>query len=304
MNKERLASRQVKSIWGHVRMPVLCSYCPVCGGCQRNFTEQGMDKSGILPQALERALDLATRVDFVEAAYIASIWGLPLSSSGLGRLGQAYGKQAWQEGGQAYEDLAVNALASLKGSNTESRRFVMETDGSYVLERNKSEDGKLEGREVKSLIIYPLDAPNKRVSVSCPIGIADFRPLAQGLLRQAGVCQEDVCLGLGDGAVWVRDLLADLGAEHVLLDVFHAVGYLEKVLKALNLTDEERLEEPKRWLRGEVDGALWLQETSASYNLTKTTRQIWSKEAKDAWAYLQQQADLKALAYPHFKAQG
>jgi hypothetical protein len=71
---------------------------------------------------------------------------------------------------------------------------VIETDGCYVLERAKTEAGGLEGREVKSLIIYPLNQPSKRVSSSSSLAIDEFRLLAQGLLRQAGIHQGDSCL--------------------------------------------------------------------------------------------------------------
>jgi hypothetical protein len=181
---------------------------------------------------------------------------------------------------------------------------VIETDGCYVLERAKTEAGGLEGREVKSLIIYPLNQPSKRVSFSSSLAIDEFRLLAQGLLRQAGIHQGDSCLGLGDGASWVRDLLTELGCVNSLLDVFHAVAYLDKVLLVLGQSAQERLEMRKAWLRGELDGALWLPTTQAHYNLTDDLLQTWTGEALEAWTYLQKHARQGALAYPHCKAKG
>ena len=128
--------------------------------------------------------------------------------------------------------------------------------------------------------------------------------MAQGLLRQAGVSKEDSCLGLGDGAAWVQDLLTDLGTHHILLDVFHATSYLDKILQALHFSDSQRLEERQRWFKGTVDGAQWLQAMAATYNLTDTVIQSWNKDAREAWAYLQRNAKLGALDYPRFKAQG
>jgi hypothetical protein len=172
-----------------------------------------------------------------------------------------------------------------------------------VLERAKGTQG-LEGREVKSLIIYPLNAPGQRVCLSSSKPISEFRGLAQGLLRQAGVKQGDICLGLGDGAAWVRDLLDELGAEHVLLDVFHAVSYLDKVLTALGLSDEQRSHERRCWLRGEVDGCCYLQDLQAQFNLTDAVKGQWETEVLEAWRYLTKHAALGALAYQSFKAQG
>lgn len=170
MNKERLSSKGVKSVWGLVAMPVLCSYCPVCRRYSRSFTEKGMDDSGLLPGALAKGLDLATRMDFADAAEVASQWGLPLSSSGVQRLTQSYGELAWEAGKERLVRLEQQPLESSKG-HAKGRHIVIEIDGTYVLEREKGKDGKLEGREVKSIVIYPLNAPKERVSVSAPVTI-------------------------------------------------------------------------------------------------------------------------------------
>ena len=126
---------------------------------------------------------------------------------------------------------------------------------------------------------------------------------AQGLVRQAGINQGDICLGVGDGAPWVRELLKELGCQYCLLDVFHAVGYLDTLLQALAYSETERREERGRWLRGEVEGKAWLQHIQAHYNLTDSLVQSWSQEAQTAWNYLHTHARSGALAYPEFKAQ-
>lgn len=260
-----------------------------------------MDNSGVLPIALKRAMKQVTKTDFADATDTLNEWGLSLSKSQLERLSQSYAKTAWQQAKAQCKRLIKQPLEKVKA---EPRRFIIETDGCNVLERNKSGQGGLEGREVKSLIIYPLNQPSKRVYLSSPITITEFRPLARALLRQAGVQQNDICLGLGDGATWVRDLLSDLGCQHSLLDVFHAVDYLDTVLKTLGYDDQDRLNERQCWLRGEVDGALWLQSTQAHYNLTDALRQTWAEDTQTAWNYLQTHAQQGALAYPRFKDQG
>lgn len=301
MIKAGLSYKQVYSVWGKLKLPKQAYHCKACFHYERDFVEQGMDESGVLPEALRRAVKLVSKVDFAEATELLNDWGVAISKSSLERLSQAYSHTAWKQAQVCCKELALEALSA---SQQTARRFVIEADGCFVLERNKSSAGGLEGREVKSLVIYPLNQPSKRVSLSSSLAIDEFRGLAQGLLRQAGVRQGDSCLGLGDGASWVRDLLTELGCHYSLLDVFHAVSYLDKVLIALAYSEQERLEQRKAWLRGEVDGALWLQTIQADYNLTEHVIQGWADEALEAWAYLQKHAQQAALAYPHFKAQG
>ena len=304
MAKAGLRYKRVNSVWGQLKLPKQGYRCTGCFYDERHFVERGMDESGVLPEALRRAIKLVTKVDFAEGSELLNDWGLALSKSSLERLSQCYGEEAWSQAQRSCQVLAKQALPKAKRRETQSRRFVIEADGCFVLERDKAATGGLEGREVKSLIIYPLTQPGKRVSLSSSVAIAEFRVLAQGLLRQAGICQGDICLGVGDGAPWVRELLEDLGVQHRLLDVFHAVSYLDTVLQTLRYSDAQRLEERKSWLKGEVDGAHWLQNTQALYNLSDALRQTWSAEAQTAWNYLQAHAQQGALAYPHFKDQG
>ena len=303
MIKAGLRYVSVESIWGQVKMPKQSYHCKACFHHERDFVEKGMDNSGVLPEALKRSIKLLTKVDFAETAELLNEWGLGLSKSRLERLSQRYGKSAWKQGKERCHELSSQALASSKGQ-TNVRRLVIETDGCFVLERNKSETAGLEGREVKSLIIYPLEQPSKRLSLSSSVGITEFRQLSQGLVRQAGLRQADICLGLGDGAPWVRDLLEELGVEHRLLDVFHAVSYLDTLLEELGLRELERTEERQRWLRGEVDGAVVLQNIQAEFNLTGENLLKLSLEAQTAWSYLQNHAEQGALNYLQFRTQG
>lgn len=302
MSKAGLKYQQVHSIWGKLRLPKQGYHCKACFHYERDFVEAGMDSSKVLPATLRRAIKLVSKVDFAEATELLNDWGVELSKSSLERLSQAYGECAWQHATGHCQELAKQTLP--RSTSRPPRRYVIEADGCFVLERDKAVTGGLEGREVKSLIIYPLSQPSRRVSLSSSVTIAEFRVLAQGLLRQAGVAQHDICLGLGDGAPWVRDLLQALGASHSLLDVFHAVGYLDTLLEALGYTADQRLEQRQRWLRGEVDGTCYLHNLQAHYNLTEACLQTLAPEAQTAWHYLHKHAQQAALAYPQFKAQG
>ena len=303
MLKAGLRYKQVQSVWGKLKLPKQAYHCTNCFYYQRDFVECGIDGSGVLPEALKRAIKLVSKVDFAEACELLNDWGMPVSKSSLERLSQAYGNSAWEGAQKRCHELSQQPLAALEPQQT-ARRFVIEADGCFVLERDKAQTGSLEGREVKSLIIYPLNQPGKRVSLSSSVPIAEFRLLAQGLLRQAGIRQGDTCLGLGDGAPWVRELLKELGCQQSLLDVFHTVSYLDTLLQALAYSDAERLLERRRWLRGEVDGETWLQGIQAHYNLSDALLGTWSQEAQTAWSYLNHHACSGALAYPRFKAQG
>lgn len=300
MRKAGVRYKQVRSVWGKLKRPKQVSHCKACFHYERDFVERGGATSGVLPEALKRAVKLVTKVAFAEASELLNDWGMPLTKSSLERLSQAYGDTAWDQAQKRFE---LSEPCLVMKAQQPARRFVIEADGCFVLERNKAETGELEGREVKRLI-YPLNRPERRVSLSRSVSVSEFRPLAQGLLRQAGIRQGDSCLGLGDGAPWVRQLLGELGAQHSLLDVVHALSYLATLLQVLGFSGAKRLEERKRWLRGEVDGALWLHETQAHYHLTDALRQACSDEAQTAWNYLQTYARQGALAYPTLKAQG
>jgi len=117
-----------------------------------------MDNSEVLPEALRRAIKLVSKVDFAEATELLNDWGMAVSKSGLERLSQAYGSSAWEQAQKRCQELSQQALSASKPQQV-PRRFVIEADGCFVLARDKAPAGGLEGREVKSLIIYPLNQP-------------------------------------------------------------------------------------------------------------------------------------------------
>ena len=155
-------------------MPKQAYHCKSCFHYERHFTERGMDKSGLLPEALKRAIKLVSKVDFAEATELLNDWGLPVSKSSLERLSQAYGNSAWEQAQKRCQELSEQPLVASEPQQT-ARRFVIEADGCYVLERAKAQTGGLEGREVKSLIIYPLNQPGKRVSLSSSVPVTGVK---------------------------------------------------------------------------------------------------------------------------------
>jgi hypothetical protein len=165
--------------------------------------------------------------------------------------------------------------------------MVVQADGVYVMERDKPVVGQCEGREVKQVLFYPNSSPSERDSYASTASIDTFIPLAQGLMRQAGVRQCDVLVGVGDGAAWVEGLFDCLGVEQRILDVYHATLYLEKVMLAMQWSEAEREAERRLWLRGEVNARDWLRDFLPQPQVWLQ----WPTEAQTALAYLEQRLD-------------
>ena len=56
--------------------------------------------------------------------------------------------------------------------------------------------------------------------------------------------------GISDGAVWIADLLGDLGVKRHILDVYHASTYFQTLMAGLGYPEQQRLEQRKALLRG------------------------------------------------------
>lgn len=255
----------------------------------------GLDHSGLSPRALERVLDQCVRLPFREAHEALSIQGLPLSLSHCERLTQGYGEVFERKSIARLESLAESPLSS---AATKPRTMVVQADGVYVMERDKPVAGQCEGREVKQVLFYPNSSPSERESYASTAAIDDFIPLAQGLMRQAGVRQTDLLIGVGDGAAWIEGLFDCLGVEQRILDVYHATLYLEKVLLAMGWAEAEREAERRLWLRGEVNARDWLRDFLPPPSIWLQ----WPMEAQAALRYLEQRLD--HMNYRDYKAEG
>ena len=146
-------------------------------------------------------------------------------------------------------------------------------------------------------MVYPEQAPSQRVLHADVRPIAAFQLACAGLLREAGVRPQDTLVGLGDGAPWVAATLQLMGAT-VVLDVFHAVGYLDTVMEQLGWDGDLRQNERRAWLRGECDAAQWLN----TYLPNDDRRQDWSEASCGATRYLLDRVD--QMHYPSYRAQG
>ncbi len=240
-------------------------------------------------------LDQNTRLPFREAREALEVQGLCLSLSHCERLTQGYSRVLEAECVTWLSRLAHQPLASTRGTQ---RLMVVQADGVFVMERDKPVFGQCEGREVKQVLFYPGNTPSERDSYASAAPVDHFIPLAQGLMRHTGVRQQDVLVGVGDGALWVQGLFDTLGVKQRILDVYHATFYLDKVLLAMAWPEAKRETERRLWLRGEVDARNWF---SAHLPPPQVCSQ-WSAEAKGALRYLQQR--LATMDYKVYRTRG
>lgn len=274
-------------------------YCPGCEQSRQRLPE-GLDSSGLSPRTLLRVIDLATRLPFREAQQALEVQGISVSLSHIERLSQSYGG-CFEE--VCREHLAALAEEPLK-SQGKAKVVVVEADGTFVTERDKPVPGSIEGREVKQLLFYPNHSPSQRESYAAPVGVDDFIPLAHGLMRHAGVKQHDCLIGIADGATWLDALFNSLGVHRRILDVYHAVEYLERVLSYWGWDETRRLEERKCWYRGEVNGQARLGALRGTLTKEYAHPASWSFEAQTDWSYLNSHAERGELEYADFRTQG
>lgn len=296
---------RVQSLWGTVTLPKARYRCHTCQTQYTTFQDPNLDESGCTPLVLERAEHLSLLLPYQLACRVLHEWGVTLASSFLSQISQQLERTE-----QALSQTRLQALARqpLPISNLPSRAWMLEIDGMFVPTRQasnleSSQEANTESgavwREVKTAVLYRKDTPSDRYQISTLEPVQAFAPLVHGLLRFAGLRVQDVLIGLSDGAVWIADLFADLGVHRHVLDVFHASGYLETVMVGLGWTDQERLETRRAWLRGEVDGLMWL-----NWHVTPAGCAGLATEARVALAYLERQAFLGRMAYPAFKREG
>jgi hypothetical protein len=289
----------VLTAWGAAALQLPRRHCPSCRRVLQ-LLPQGLDGSGLSPKALLRVVDLSTRLPYREAQQALSIQGIELSLSHVERLTQSYGASFEEDCLARLHELSEQSLAT----GGEARVIVVEADGSYVRERDKPVAGSIEGREVKQVLFYANSSPGRRESYAAPVSSEELLPLAHGLMRHAGVKLHDQLIGIGDGASWLDSLFESLGVSRRILDVYHAVEYLERLMVYWEWDEQRRLEERKRWYRGEVNGSVRLGELKETVKEELGEPARWSFEAQTDLAYLQTHAARGELEYADFKAQG
>jgi hypothetical protein len=284
---------QVLSLWGKVSQARWRYRCEGCGKSVSLYEDESLDESGCLPEVLVRLQESTTLLSYRQAESLLGRWGVITSKSQLHALSQQFETTQHKEVSQQLQNQAGLALPR---SKTKGKRYIIEIDG--VLVPTLTETAQCEWRELKVAVLYPMRNPYKRL-FCCHLGTAsDFAPLVHGLLRQAGLTQADELIGISDGAVWIAELMGDLGVHRHILDVFHASTYLETLMLALGWEEPLRTRTRHDLLRGHLDVQRWLN------TLSPTERTTLNDEAQKALRYLEKQAALDHTTYPKFKHEG
>lgn len=271
-----------------------CRYrCRRCQKSQSGWLDGSLDESGLLPEVLARVHELGVELPYRRACKLLARWGVELSKSELARMNERLNEATRTQGEARLLALAQEALTSGIGPG---RRWIVEIDGTFVATYLPQEK-RLEWREVKSAVLYPMHSPSERYYLSELSSAEVFAEQLHGLLRQAGVRQEDELIGISDGALWIAVLMGDLGVSKHILDVYHASGYFERLMVALGWSDTRRSKARRRLLEGRIDIQAWL-------NRHVKDELSLSEDGQAALSYLKKQALLDHTCYPKFKAQG
>lgn len=213
-----------------------------------------------------------------------------MSRAGLERLTQSYASACQT---QTRELLEVAKDAPLLAG--QGRKVIIEVDGVRVLE--KAQDGVCGGIEIKSAVIHPVSAPQQRSLLADVCEATAFTDQVAGLMREAGLRQDDEVIGLSDGATWIKHLYENLGLEHII-DVYHSSSYLDTLMFHLGWDEQQRATTRAQWLRGELDAAVWLREHVHESSLWFSQ----DEQTQTALRYLHERQHL--MNYPRYKERG
>ena len=282
-------------VWGETRLRLRRWRCAKDKLVVSSYP-QGMDQSGFSPAALERCLDLSTRLPYREACAALKIQGFDLALSQCERLSQRYGEtlvsclEQWQAE-SAYSDSACTETSS-------PMSYVVQVDGVMVMEKDKPVKGQCEGREVKQVLIHPLGDSSQKDHLARACSSSEFEAYAEAVLKQFGITKDTSLIGIADAAPWIDELFTSLGVKYRILDVYHATEYLDDVMKALGYSPEKRKVERASWCRGDINARVWFK-----HHLSEDIDTVaWSTQAQDALNYLQKRFD--QMEYWSFKELG
>ncbi len=285
--------------------------------------DPSLDSSGWTAASLQVLGKLASKYSFAEAVLVAQDFGLlqGISLAGLERLIEPYAQACQDEVREVLESQQTAPLLPAQGS---SRLVVVQADGVRVLGQPKSKlmrqgakpakaeqgldvetetevgakgEGKCEGIEIKTAVVYPQNSPGERSMMADTSSAEGFTAQVSGLLRHAKLHEDDQLVGVSDGAVWLEKSFEALGIPQVI-DVYHASSYLETVMVEMAWPVWERAWERKQWQEGKVDARQWLMR----YLPAEEKRLGWSDDAKTAANYLLGRQD--KMAYKMYKERG
>ena len=249
-------------------------------------------------------------MSYQKACDILKEWDVHLSSSFIAKTSEAF-ETTQQELSEAL--LLESEVKPLQVNKIPPRVWMLEIDGMMMPTRGETQSvqGKTEYKEVKTAILYLKNTPSTRYQISTLKNSVLFAPLVHGLLRFAEVRQQDILVGLADGARWITNLFGDLGVHKHILDVYHASSYFETILVALGWSETARREARSVLLRGEMNLLAWM-----NWYLTPEAREKIKlavnvpagdgvyRVPREALAYLDNQTLLGRTNYFDFKQAG
>lgn len=290
----------ITTLWGKLEIPRFRRRCYQCQSQVQFWGDESLDESGCTPLLLKRLEALALETSYLTSQKFLVQWGVEISSSQIAELSQRFERKQQELCEAKLRELAEQPLSK---SKMIARVWMVEIDGMFMATRGTLDDlsSGTPAKEVKSVVLYLKNTPSQRYQVSTCKTATEFEPLVHGLLRYAGVTQNDVLIGLSDGAVWITNLMANLGVKRHILDVYHAATYFQTLLEGLGWDEQTREEERRSLLRGEFDVQTWL-----NWHITPTALvEVNSNPVvKTALAYLENQSKLLKTDYKRFKADG
>jgi hypothetical protein len=249
---------------------------------------------------LQRLQALALETSYLNTEKFLNQWDIALSSSQIAELSQDFERTQ-----QELCETKLLELANMPLTRTKifARVWIIKIDGMFIPTRGTSDDltRGTPYKEVKSVVLYLKNTPSQRYQVSTLKDVTNFEPLVHGLLRFAGVTQSDVMIGLSDGAVWITNIMANVGVHRHVLDVFHAATYFQTLLESLGWGVEAREAERRCLLRGDFNVQEWLNWYVTPLVLAEVNKK---PEGKAALSYLENQSKLMKTDYKRFKAEG
>ena len=243
------AKQQIRCVFGQLALAAQV-YRRKDGSHFQRALDPSVDASRWSVIALERMIDLGSRLPFEEAAIISQKWGLNVSKSELERLSGKISSCLQTQVESKLTQVALKPLATGVG-----RIVTIAIDGVFTLGR--ANQGQCLGIEIKSIVISPANSPSQRTMLAGVYQPSELLPLVSGLLRVAGLRAEDTLIGLSDGAIWIEQLFASLGIRQVI-DVYHTTLYLTILFEALGWSIAEQTIERRLWSKGMVNAKDWL----------------------------------------------
>jgi len=260
-NKGKLPVK-ISMISGKVSVKKTRFRCLACGAERYPLDEFWNTDKGHTFEMIEKALYLATEVSYEKASTtLNKLTGAKISHGKLQKIAKQEGAIARKELEDVSSDLfglGLDPGEIIK--RTKNDCLVIAIDGGFIPDREK------DYFEAKVGVIYGLKAnvSKNRVALTDRVAYASledsfkFGQKLFCLARRHGLMSAGKVIAIGDGARWIRNLIADFFPKAIyLLDLFHLKT---KINKVLNTDEDMDLREAicEVCQRGQPDKALFL----------------------------------------------